>query len=69
MPRPLNNDLMQYDKVFEPIVFENRVYCGFNDTDKVACWDLQTGESLHTLDPGTNRARQYPAKHCSDIRC
>ena len=45
---PLNNDLMQYDKVFEPIVMSGRVFVGFNDSDKVAAWDLETGEELWT---------------------
>lgn len=43
---PLNNDLMQFDRVFEPIVIDNHVYVGFNDTDKVVCWDAQTGEEV-----------------------
>ncbi|MDA0659494.1 MAG: PQQ-binding-like beta-propeller repeat protein [Planctomycetota bacterium] len=43
---PLNNDLMQFDRVFEPIVVGNRVYVGFNDSDKIVCWDLQTGDEV-----------------------
>ncbi len=43
---PLNNDLMQFDKQFEPIVLGHRVIVGFNDSDKVVCWDLNTGDEL-----------------------
>ncbi len=43
---PLNNDLMPYDRVFEPIVADGRVFVGFNDSDKLVCWDLATGEEL-----------------------
>ncbi|NOZ39564.1 MAG: PQQ-binding-like beta-propeller repeat protein [Planctomycetes bacterium] len=42
----LNNDLMPYDRVFEPIVAEGRVFVGFNDSDKLVCWDVKTGEEL-----------------------
>jgi outer membrane protein assembly factor BamB len=41
---PLNQDLMQYDRIFEPIVLGNTVFIGFNDCDKVAAFDLQTGQ-------------------------
>ena len=40
---PLNQDLMQYDKVFEPIVLGNTLFVGFNDLDKVAAFDTDTG--------------------------
>ena len=32
---PLNQDLMPYDRVFEPIVVGNTMFLGFNYTDKV----------------------------------
>jgi outer membrane protein assembly factor BamB len=41
---PLNQDLMQYDRIFEPIVLGSTVFIGFNDCDKVAAFDLQTGQ-------------------------
>jgi len=41
---PLNQDLMQFDKVFEPIVLGHTLYVGFNDRDKVAAFDAETGE-------------------------
>ncbi|MBV6501160.1 MAG: Outer membrane protein assembly factor BamB [Prosthecobacter sp.] len=43
---PLNHDLMPYDKVFEPVVHEGRVFIGFNDSDKVVALDLKTGGEL-----------------------
>ena len=41
---PLNQNLMQYDRIFEPVVAGNTLYIGFNDHDKVAALDLQTGK-------------------------
>ena len=43
---PLNNDLMQYDRIFEPIVKDGRLFIGFNDADKVQAIDVATGESI-----------------------
>ena len=43
---PLNHDLMPYDRVFEPVVLGERVFLGFNDTDKVIALDLRTGKEL-----------------------
>ncbi len=43
---PLNNDLMQFDKVFEPIAVGNTLYIGFNDQDKVIAMDSKTGKEL-----------------------
>jgi len=40
---PLNNDLMQYDKIFEPVVMGGRMFVGFNDSDKVVALDVETG--------------------------
>ena len=40
----LNNDLMQYDRVFEPIVVGDHVIVGFNDSDKVVAWNVKSGE-------------------------
>ena len=40
---PLNHDLMQYDKVFEPIVLGKTLFVGFNNSDKIAAFDLVTG--------------------------
>lgn len=43
---PLNNDLMQFDKVFEPIVAGNTLFIGFNDQDKVVALDTKTGKEI-----------------------
>lgn len=49
---PLNQDMMQYDRVFEPIVKDGRVFLGFNDADKVVALDVKTGEKLWTFYTG-----------------
>ncbi len=43
---PLNQDIMSYDKVFEPIVRDGRMFVGFNDADKVVALDVDTGAEL-----------------------
>lgn len=63
---PLNNDLMSYDRVFEPIVLGQRLIVGFNDSDKVVCWDLASGHELwrfYTNGP----VRMPPAGHGNDV--
>jgi len=45
---PLNHDLMQYDKVFEPIVIGNTLFIGFNDQDKVVALNTDTGKEIWT---------------------
>ena len=45
---PLNQDLMHFDEVFEPIVLGNTLYIGFNDADKVAAFDLDSGAEKWT---------------------
>lgn len=49
---PLNNDLMTYDKVFEPVVLGDRIFIGFNDSDKVVALDLFTGRELWAFQTG-----------------
>ncbi len=46
---PLNQDLMPYDRVFEPIVLGDRMFIGFNDRDKVVALDIRTGRELWTF--------------------
>jgi outer membrane protein assembly factor BamB len=41
---PLNNDLMHYDRVFEPVVMNKTLFIGFNDCDKVTAIDTETGK-------------------------
>ena len=43
---PLNQNLMQFDRLFEPIVADNKLFLGFNDQDKVAALDLNTGKEI-----------------------
>jgi outer membrane protein assembly factor BamB len=43
---PLNQNLMQYDRIFEPIVAGNKIFLGFNDQDKVVALDINTGMEL-----------------------
>ncbi|WP_197994932.1 PQQ-binding-like beta-propeller repeat protein [Gimesia panareensis] len=45
----LNNDLMTYDKVFEPVVYGKRMFVGFNDADKLVALDTRTGKTLWTF--------------------
>ena len=43
---PLNQNLMQYDRIFEPIVAGNKIFLGFNDQDKVIALDINSGKEL-----------------------
>ncbi len=43
---PLNNDLIAYDRVFEPVVHGNRMFVAFNDSDKVVSLDVVTGQEV-----------------------
>ena len=43
---PLNQNLMQFDRIFEPIVAENKIFIGFNDQDKVIALDINSGREL-----------------------
>ncbi len=43
---PLNLDLMTYDRTFEPIVVDGRMFFGFNDQDKLLALDARTGKEL-----------------------
>jgi len=43
---PLNQNLMQFDRIFEPVVAGNKVFIGFNDQDKVVALDINTGAEL-----------------------
>ncbi|MGC9327066.1 MAG: PQQ-binding-like beta-propeller repeat protein, partial [Candidatus Hinthialibacter sp.] len=41
---PLNQDLMQYDTIYEPIVLGNNLFIGFNGFDRLTSLDTETGE-------------------------
>ncbi|WP_158870388.1 PQQ-binding-like beta-propeller repeat protein [Maribellus comscasis] len=43
---PLNQNLMQYDRLFEPVVSGDKMFIGFNDQDKVVALDLNSGEEV-----------------------
>ena len=43
---PLNQDLMTFDRVLEPIVLGNRLFVGLNDRDQLVAFDIRTGERL-----------------------
>ena len=43
---PLNQDLMKFDRIFEPIVAGNKIFIGFNDQDKVIALDINSGKEL-----------------------
>jgi outer membrane protein assembly factor BamB len=43
---PLNQNLMHFDRIFEPIIAGNKLFIGFNDQDKVIALDLNSGEEL-----------------------
>lgn len=43
---PLNRDLMKFDRIFEPVVADNKIFLGFNDQDKVIALDINTGKEL-----------------------
>ena len=43
---PLNRNLMKFDKIFEPVVADNKIFIGFNDQDKVVALDLNTGNEI-----------------------
>lgn len=71
---PLNLDLMTYDRVFEPIVMQGRMFVSFNDRDKVVAFDTTNGGELWTafasgpvrLPPVAVDGRVY---FCSDDGC
>ncbi len=43
---PLNHDMMTYDRILEPVVLGDRIIAGFNDSDKVVAWDIESGREL-----------------------
>ena len=49
---PLNVDLMQYDRLFEPVVLDGRMFVGHSDRDKLVALDAATGEELWSVHVG-----------------
>lgn len=46
---PLNLDLMSYDRLFEPIVMDGRMFVAHSDSDKVVALDAATGNELWSV--------------------
>ncbi|TWT46338.1 outer membrane biogenesis protein BamB [Thalassoglobus neptunius] len=46
---PLNLDMMTYDRVFEPVILDGRLFMGFNDRDKFVAFDADSGDELWTF--------------------
>jgi outer membrane protein assembly factor BamB len=46
---PLNQDLMEYDRVYEPIVIDGKMIVGFSDQDKIMAVELATGQPAWTF--------------------
>jgi outer membrane protein assembly factor BamB len=46
---PLNQDLLTFDTLFEPVVLGERMFLGFNDRDKLVALDTRTGRELWTF--------------------
>jgi len=42
----LNRDMMPYDRIFEPVVAQGRMFLSFNDADKVVALDVRDGTEL-----------------------
>jgi len=43
---PLNQDLMPYDTIFEPVGAGGKLFVPFNDSDKIVALDCRTGDEL-----------------------
>ncbi len=46
---PLNQDMMPYDRIFEPVVMDKTMFIGFNDSDKLLAVDTETGHDKWTF--------------------
>lgn len=74
---PLNQDLMSYDRILEPVVLGNHLFIGFNDRDKVVALDIHTGEEVWTfftdgpvrLPPAAWRDQVYFASDDGSLYC
>ncbi|MBL8817076.1 MAG: PQQ-binding-like beta-propeller repeat protein [Planctomyces sp.] len=45
----LNQDLMTYDRILEPVVVSGRLIVAFNDRDQVAAFDTQSGKQFWSV--------------------
>lgn len=74
---PLNIDLMSYDRQFEPIVLDGKLFVGHSDRDKVTAWDATTGEHLWSfytdapvrLPPAGHNGRVYFTSDDGHLYC
>lgn len=74
---PLNRDLMQYDRIFEPIVTGKYLIIGFNDRDKVVALNTTTGAEIWTyytdgpvrLPPVAHQKKIYVASDDGFLHC
>ncbi len=46
---PLNLDLMTYDRVFEPVVMDGRLFVGDSERDSLSAVDIEDGRELWTF--------------------
>ena len=46
---PLNNDVMTFDRIFEPVINKGRMFIAFNDSDKLIAVDINSGKLLWTF--------------------
>jgi outer membrane protein assembly factor BamB len=63
---PLNQDMMPYDRIFEPVVAGRLMFVSFNDADKVVALDVASGAevwSFYTDGP----VRFSPAVHKGSV--
>ena len=62
---PLNHDMMPYDRIFEPVVKDGRMFVNFNDADKVVALDVETGDELWAF--YTGGPVRFPAVAWNDV--
>ena len=74
---PLNQDLMPYDRLFEPVVVGTTMLIGFNDSDKLVALDTRTGREKWRfyadgpvrLPPAANSERVFFASDDGHLYC
>ncbi len=74
---PLNQDLMPFDALLEPVVLGDRMFVPLNDRDKLVALDIRTGHELWTyyadapvrLAPAAWRDRGYFVSDDASLYC
>jgi len=46
---PLNRDMMRFDRVFEPVIADGKMFLSFNDADRVVALDVQDASEIWTF--------------------